>query len=311
MTIQSMYNQTILLGDVLEQLKKLPDQSVDSVVTSVPFFGVRDYGVDGQWGLEKDILMYMDRMNLFMSKLWRILKRTGTVWIEIGDKRIDNSWYGIPELFFTNTRRRGWKSVSKPIWYKRNAFPLSSKNMFSPKYTNIYGFAKESKYYFDLDSVKVPVTTPYKPFNARVRDTNKGKFLQKASKKELEKQKNTPGPNGEALTHYAGFNDRYDHEKVAKQGKNPGDFINTDSDVLDITVKSLKDIAHYATFPPDLAERFVKVSTPRGGTVLDPFMGSGTVGLVAEKLKLNWIGIDIKREFAEYAIKRIGKGSIV
>lgn len=308
-------NQTILLGDVLEQLKNIPDQHVDSIVTSVPFFGVRDYGVNGQWGLEKDILMYMDRMNQFMAGLWRVLKRTGTAWIEIGDKRIDNSWFGIPELFFTNTRRRGWKSVSKPIWYKRNAFPLSSKNMFSPKYTNIYGFAKESKYFFDLDEVRVPVKTPYKPFNARVRDSNKGKFLQKGSKKEIEdyenkKQNKTLGSDGKPLTHYHNFNDRYDHEKIAKKGKNPGDFINMDADILDITVKSLKDIEHYATFPPELAERMIKVSTPKKGMVLDPFMGSGTVGTVAEKLGMNWLGIEIKEEYAQYAINRIGIGKI-
>lgn len=305
-------NRTILLGDVLEKLKKIPDQTIDSVVTSVPFFGVRDYGVDGQWGLEKDILMYMDRMNLLMASLWRVLKRKGTVWIEIGDKRIDNSWFGIPELFFTNTRKRGWKSVSKPIWYKRNAFPLSSKNMFSPKYTNIYGFAKESKYFFDLEQVLVPVETSYKPFNARTRDTNKGKFLQKETRKEKSrKQDNTKGLDGKALEHYKGFNGRYDHEKIAKKGKNPGDFISMDADIFDITVKSLKDIEHYATFPPDLAERMIKVSTPKGGTILDPFMGSGTVGFVAESLKLNWVGIELKEEFAKYAINRIGVGQII
>lgn len=307
-----LLSKTILLGDVLEMLKEIPDQSIDSVVTSVPFFGVRDYGVDGQWGLEKDILMYMDRMNLLMAKLWRVLKRTGTVWIEIGDKRIGNSWFGIPELFFTNTRRRGWKSVSKPIWYKRNAFPLSSKNMFSPKYTNIYGFAKESKYFFDLDEVLVPVTTPYKPFNARTRDTNKGKFLQKETRLEKSrKQDNTKGLDGKPLEHYKGFNGRYDHEKIAKKGKNPGDFISMDSDILDITVKSLKDIEHYATFPPELAERLIKVSTPKDGIVLDCFMGSGTVGFVAESLNLNWIGIELKEEFAQYAINRIGTGKII
>lgn len=304
-------NKIILHGDVLDQLKLIPDQHVDSIVTSVPFFGVRDYGVDGQWGLEKDILMYMDRMNVLMASLWRVLKRTGTAWIEIGDKRIDNSWFGIPELFFTNTRKRGWKSVSKLIWYKRNAFPLSSKNMFSPKYTNIYGFAKEAKYFFDLDAVRVPVKTPSKPFNARTRDTDKGKFLQKETRKEKSrKQDNTKGLDGKPLLHYLGFNDRYDHTALTKKGKNPGDFIDIDSDIFDITVKSLKDIEHYATFPPDLAERMIKASTPKGGKVLDPFMGSGTVGAVAESLGMDWLGIELKEEFAKYAINRIGTGEI-
>lgn len=304
--------KTILLGDVIEKLKMIPDGVVDSVVTSVPFFGVRDYGVDGQWGLEKDVLMYIERMNLFMAKLWRVLKPKGTAWIEIGDKRIDNSWFGIPELFFVNQRKRGWKVVSKPIWYKRNAFPLSSKNMFSPKYTNIYGFAKTNHSYFDLDSVRVEPKTKLVPFNARTRDTNKGKFLQKETRKEKSrKQDNTKGLDGKPLEHYKGFNGRYDHEKIMKQGKNPGDFIDMDVDILDITVKPLKDVEHYATFPTELAERLIKVSCPKDGLVLDPFMGAGTTGLVAEKLGRNWIGIEIKKEYADYAINRIGTGKII
>jgi len=307
----SLQFKTILLGDVIERLKDIPDCIVDSVVTSVPFFGVRDYGIQGQWGLEKDVLMYMDRMNILMAKLWRVVKPEGTVWVEIGDKRIDNSWYGIPELFFINQRKRGWKAVSKPIWYKRNAFPLSSKNMFSPKYTNIYGFAKNDHNYFDLDSVRVEPKTKLAPFNARTRDTNKGKFLQKETRREKSrKQDKTKGLDGKPLSHYKGFNERYDHEKVTKQGKNPGDFIDMDSDVLDITVKSLKDVEHYATFPPELAERLIKVSCPKDGLVLDPFMGAGTTGLVAEKTGRNWLGIEIKEEYAKYAINRIGVGRI-
>ena len=307
----SLRTRTILLGDVIERLEDIPSYIFDSIVTSVPFFGVRDYGIDGQWGLEKDVGMYLDRMNILMDKLYRVLKPDGTAWIEIGDKRINNSWYGIPETFFVNARQRGWKSISKPIWYKRNAFPLSSKNMFSPKYTNIYGFAKNDHRYFDLDSVKVPPKTPSKPFNVRIRDTNKGKFLQKETRREKSrKQDNTKGIDGKPLQHYKGFNHRYDHNKIAKQGKNPGDFIDMDCDVFDITVKSLKDIEHYATFPPELAERLIKVSCPEGGLVLDPFMGAGTTGLVAETFGRNWIGIELKEEFAQYAINRIGLGQI-
>ena len=300
----------ILVGDVINKISIIPESSVDCVVTSVPFWGVRDYKVDGQWGLEKDLGTYLGRMNAMMAKIWRILKPTGSVWIEIGDKRDNNGWLGIPEEFATNQRRRGWGIISKPIWYKRNAMPLSSKRMFSPKYTNIYGFSKSSKFYFDIDAVKVPVITKStKPFNVRVRDTKKEKFLQKASGKET-RQEQTLGADGKSLGHYSKFNKRYDHEKIVKSGKNPGDYLDFEEPVFDITVKPFKGLDHYATFPPELPERLIKSCSPICGIVLDPFMGSGTTGIVCEKLNRKWIGIELKKEFAEFAISRIGKGTL-
>lgn len=306
--------KTILLGDVLEKIKEIPDQSIDSVITSVPFFGVRDYGVKGQWGLEKDLGVYLDRMNLFMNQVRRVLKQKGTAWIEIGDKRVNNSWLGIPEDFLHNTKKN-FSIVSKPIWYKRNGFPLSTKIMFSPKYTNLYGFSKSNDYYFDLDSVKIPALTQSKPFNARVRDTNKGKFLQKATLEEVnshnkkgeKKQDNVIDQHGNKKGNYTGFNKRYDHSKILKNGKNPSDFIDMDSDIFDITVKPLKEIEHYATFPEDLAKRLILVSCPENGIVLDPFMGAGTIALVCEKLKRNWIGIEIKKQYVDFALRRLKK----
>jgi len=303
----------IMIGDVLDKIKKIPDQSINSVITSVPFFGVRDYGISGQWGLEKDLGSYLDRMNQFMNQVRRVLKQDGTAWIEIGDKRLNNSWLGIPEEFLHNTKKN-FNIVSKPIWYKRNGFPLSTQIMFSPKYTNLYGFSKSKDYYFNLDAVKIPALTQSKPFNARVRDTNKGKFLQKATDEEIKnhnkkgekKQDNVLGDNGKPKLHYKEFNKRYDHSKILKNGKNPSDFIDMDCDIFDITVRPLKEIEHYATFPEELAKRLVLVSCPEDGIVLDPFMGAGTVGLVCEKLNRNWLGIELKKEYVEFALKRIG-----
>lgn len=302
-------NRVILHGDVLECLDKIPDNCVNSIVTSVPFFGVRDYKVSGQWGLEKDLGMYLDRMNMLMDKLRRVLHPQGSAWIEIGDKRLDNGWLAIPETFMTNQVRRGWGIISKPIWQKPNAFPLSTKRMFSPKYTNFYGFSKNSNYYFDLESVKVPPKTQSKTFNVRVRDTDKPKFLQKATRKELEKRQDmTLGGNGKPLGHYDGFNGRYDHDKIVSNGKNPGDF--WDSDIFKIPVKPFKGIDHYATFPEAIPARLVSVSCPPDGTVLDPFMGSGTTGIVCEKLNRKWIGIELKKEFCDFAVGRIGVGVV-
>src|SRR3990167_5997527 len=150
-------SRTILKGDVLSQLLLLPDKSIQCIITSPPYYKVRDYGIDGQWGLEKSPGMYLDRLDRFMRSIWRVLKDDGIAWINIGDCIIDNSWYGFPEMFFTACRKQGWKSVSKPIWWKRNAMPSSTKIRLSPRYEPIYGFAKKSNWYFNLDSIRIPL----------------------------------------------------------------------------------------------------------------------------------------------------------
>ena len=290
---------------------------------SPPFFDVRNYGIDGQWGIERDYKFYLARLDNMMKKIWRVLHPTGSFWVELGDSinQQNGSWYGIPAEFEVNCKKQGWLIISKPIWYKRNAMPLSTKKRFSPKYTNIIGLAKSKDWYFDLDKIRVePLTQPKNnKFNLRVREGKKGtlekKFGNKYSATDQEKeshdingvkkQDTTLGGNGKPRNHYKGFNKRYDHEKILKKGKNPGDFFSFEDDIFDITVKS-GEIEHYATFPPELPERIIKACCPPGGWVLDPFMGSGTVGLVAEQLKLNWIGIELNPKYIKIAKERIG-----
>lgn len=310
-----MKNRIILQGDVLENLAKLPAGHYNTVITSPPYGGaIRDYAIDGQWGLEKDPMMYLDKMKLFMKAIWRVLRKDGIAWINIGDAKVSEGWYGFPERFYVNCLDAGWYSVNKTIWFKRNAMPLSTKKMFSPKYEPIYGFYKSEDYYFNLDEVRVPVLTEVKQsFNFRVREGKKGRLAKKYGKYQytasetekkshdnlgVKKQDATLGGDGKPKGHYDGFNGRYDHSKVAEQGKNPGD-------VFDITVKPFKG-AHFATFPIEIPELFIRCSCPPNGWVLDPFFGSGTVGLVAEQLNRNWTGIELKEEYIKLARERIG-----
>lgn len=305
-----LQNRKILCGDVLECLNKLPSEQYDCIITSPPYGGnIRDYFIDGQWGLEKDPLVYLDRLKNLMRKLWRVLKKDGIAWINIGDSIFNQGWYGFPERFFVNCLDSGWKSVSKAVWFKRNAMPSSTKKRFSPKYEPIYGFSKSNDYYFNLDNVRVPVLTEIKQsFNFRVREGKNDRLVQKYGKyqyKISEDEKNTHDvlgvkkQDGVNKGHYRGFNARYDHSKIADKGKNPGD-------VLDITVKPFKG-AHFATFPTGIPELFISCSSPENGWVLDPFFGSGTVGLVAETLKRNWTGIELNPKYIEIAKKRIKK----
>lgn len=301
-------NRTILQGQVLENLSKLPSGFFNCIVTSPPYYDVRDYAEDGQWGKEKDPAMYLEHLRQLMSSLWRVLKSDGVAWINIGDCIIDESWYGFPEFFFANCRRAGWISVTKPIWFKRNAMPLSTPKRLSPKYEPFYGFAKSKDWYFNLDNVRVPVLTKVtKKFNLRVREGKKGKLSAKYGKKykASEAEKLNHNKLGEKKQdqvgrgHYTGFNGRYDHEKVSKLGKNPGD-------VLDITVKPIKTLKHYAYFPTELPEFCISATCPENGWVLDPFMGSGTTAIAAERLGRKWVGIELKESYINESKKRIG-----
>ena len=387
-------NRTIFQGDVLEKLAEIESESIDCVISSPPYWGLRDYGVDGQLGLEPDFRDYLKTMNDIMVQLKRVLKNTGTCWINLGDtynssgsssdhprhwdgreKNIDGgikqttnslqtkSRMGIPERFYINCIDDGWIARNHIPWYKANSMPSSVKDRFTNKWESIFFFAKQQKYYFDLDSVREQLLgKESKPFNIRVRDAKNGYLQQKfgekykASKKEIEnydddyitkktrKMLNVGGqsPHGihrnrkegkadwdekttlklkdhydnngnclgcgkhftkHAVTERAqGSENRDERQKVDyvwcnARGKNPGD-------VFFINPKPFPE-AHFATFPVDLPTKILKCACPKDGIVLDPFFGSGTVGVAAEQLGLKWCGIELNEEYITLARKRL------
>ena len=379
-------NRVIFQGDVLEKLAEMDKASIDCIISSPPYWGLRDYGVSGQLGLEPDFRDYLKTMNDIMVQLKRVLKNTGTCWINLGDTYGHNSGksrYGIPERFYINCIDDGWIARNHIPWYKSNSMPSSVKDRFTNKWESIFFFAKQQKYYFNLDSVREKTLTESKPFNIRVRDAKNGYLQQKfgekykASKKEIEnydddhitkKTRKTlqPGYNnstshsvnknssgnydmetGECLNNPKGKNlgdvffideettlklkDHYDNNgnclgcgkhftkhAVSKRaqgsenrderqkvdyvwcnakGKNPGD-------VFFINPRPFPE-AHFATFPVDLPTKILKCACPQDGIVLDPFFGSGTVGIAAEKLGLRWCGIELNEEYIKMAKKRL------
>lgn len=318
----ALVNGTIFQGDVLQRMKRIPSASINCVVTSPPYFDVRDYGIEGQWGREKDVWMYLDRLKKLMESIRRVLRPDGIAWVNLGDSIVNEGWFGFPEFFFTDCRKAGWRSVSKPIWYKRNAMQLSTQKRFTPRYENLYGFSKSDDYYFNLDAVRVARKTDRKPFNLRVREAKKGTLEKKygsnysATPEEMlnhtsdgvKKQDTTLGGDGKPKTNYKGYNDRWKKKvesgKLNPLGKNPGDLFDFLDDIFDITVRPFKE-AHFATFPEALPDILIKASCPPGGWVLDPFFGAGTVGLVANKLQRNWVGIELKPEYIELAKRRL------
>ena len=357
--LTTLDSETILLGDVLEKVRILPPNFFDCIITSPPYWGLRDYGVEGQWGLEPDFHDYLKKLQILMTELKRVLKDSGTCWVNLGDtysggqshsdwSHVDDrfisqamkdgkfkgprknqiqakSRMGIPSRFYIQCIDDGWIARNEIPWIKPNAMPHSVKDRFTNKWEPVFFFAKSQKYYFNLDAVREPCKTISKPFNVRVRDSDKLRFMEKAtSNEEKLKQDGVIDPRtGRPKANYVGFNDRYRNRKQANipgqkpngislsdnkqgstnpKGKNPGD-------IFTITVKPFKG-SHFATFPPDLPEKILKCACPENGFVLDPFFGAGTVGVVADEMNINWVGIELKKEYANMAINRIGKGKL-
>lgn len=189
-------NRTILIGDVLEKIREIPGESIDVTVTSPPYFALRDYGIEGQWGLEGDFREFLKKLDTLMAELKRVTKKTGTVWVNLGDsyaggtahsdwsgtdekfdKRCkNNKWsgplkndlqaksrYGIPERFYINCIDNGWIARNHIPWIKPNAMPSSVRDRFSNKWESIFFFSKSQKYYFNLNAVREKPLTEQKP----------------------------------------------------------------------------------------------------------------------------------------------------
>ena len=196
-------NRTVLIGDVMDKVKEIPNETIDCIISSPPYWALRDYGTGKQWGMEEDFHDYLKRMNSLMQELRRILKPTGSVWINLGDtysssgsgtnskttglhgkdctcqtcKATDSTSYyrkhlkyiqtksriGIPERFYINCIDDGWIARNHIPWIKPNAMPSSVQDRFTNKWESIFFFAKKQKYYFNLDAVREDTITELKP----------------------------------------------------------------------------------------------------------------------------------------------------
>lgn len=226
--MESVSNRTILTGDVIEKLRELPAQSIDTVISSPPYWNMRDYGIPGQWGLEDNFGEYLVKMGGFMEEVKRVLKDTGSVWINLGDSYMpDKSKVLMPERFAVMCRDNGWIVRNHIPWIKANAMPTSVKDRFKNMWESILFFVKQPHYYFDLDAVRTPSKTDkQKPWNRRIRDAKKlrqmgldGAILMAiASDSEIEnyedsrnkpKQDMTLDGTGNPNPMYKGFNERW------------------------------------------------------------------------------------------------------
>ena len=266
---------TIIQGDVLDVLRQIPSESIDMCITSPPYWGLRDYNIDSNLGVEIDPKDYINNLCNVFDEVYRVLKKEGTLWVNISDSYFRNGGkskgknpnakvgntkngiqkgnckvpYGykekslalIPQRFAIEMSERGWIVRNEIIWHKPNAMPQPVKDRFVNDYESVFLFSKQKKYKFNT---------------------------QKENITGVERIKRTTW------------------------------FIYT---------KPNKTISHIAPFPKQLVEPCILSGSNEEDIVMDVFMGSGTTGVVAKELNRNYIGIELNKEYIEMANQRIGE----
>jgi len=157
----------VLLGDVVRQLQRIPNNSIDLAITSPPYWGQRDYGVKGQIGIEETLDEYIDKLLSAFTELRRVLKDTGSFFLNIGDKYIGKDLQMIPYKLAIKMQENGWVLRNIIIWHKTNAMPSPLNDRFSNTYEPVFFFVKKPDnyltpdYYFNLDTIRVPSKTKF------------------------------------------------------------------------------------------------------------------------------------------------------
>lgn len=291
-------------GDCRSILHELPEGVADCIVTSPPYFGLRDYGVDGQIGLEATPDDYVDELVEVFRSARRILKDEGTLWLNLGDSYAGTgrtgggaqgartgaessptgkgSWWspkgtglkvkdliGIPWRVAFALQADGWWLRSAIVWHKPNPMPESVVDRPTSSYEMVFLLAKSERYFYDAEAIKEP---------------DGGK----------------PAGNGYVRDERISYGGRGNEKPWT-----PGTGRNA-RNVWTIPTQGFAE-AHFATMAPDLAERCIKAGCPAGGTVLDPFGGAGTTGLVADRLQRNAILIELNPKYAALARRRIAR----
>ena len=287
----------IRIGDCRNLLREMPEKSVHTCVTSPPYFGLRDYGVDDQIGLEQTPEAFVAEMVTVFREVRRVLRDDGTLWLNLGDsyagsgkgRNGDGSpnvnplskqatsagtiignlvkshtpdlkpkdLIGIPWRVAFALQTDGWYLRQDIIWHKPNPMPESVTDRCTKAHEYIFLLSKSPKYYFDNEAIKEKSVDPESHKGMKKRSAE-GKIYEKRNKRSVWK----------------------------------------------ITTKPFKG-AHFATFPSDLIEPCILAGCPEGGTVLDPFGGAGTTGLVASNHNRNAILCELNPEYAELARTRI------
>lgn len=318
---------TILTGDVRTTLPTIPEGCVDAIITSPPYFQLRDYDHDSQVGLEDSVSAWVDELRVVLRGLHRVLKPTGSLWLNLGDSYSRQHTAGAPpkSLLFGPERvalamiEDGWTIRNKVVWAKPNPMPSSVGDRLNTTWEVIFHAVKQRDYYFDLDAIREPhksERTKLTNDSTRIKRTKPAWAGPLAGAKDGLARLRQAGMSGHPL------------------GKNPGD-------VWTVATSNFRG-AHFATYPTDLLtapilstvpERTCEVCgrpwtrrhVPRRqlqtiqptqptcdcrkgalpGLVLDPFFGSGTTAIAALDHHRDWLGIEVNPDFVDLAEARI------
>lgn len=342
----SLPRNRILVGDATKRLRGLPAASVDCVMTSPPYYQLRNYGVDGQIGLEATVGAWVKKLRAVFAEVGRVLKPTGALWLDLGDSYSRHPRFGAaekslllaPERLVLALSADGWIVRNKVIWAKPNAMPHSVTDRLNTSYDVVYFLVRAKQYFFDLHAIREP---------------HRSRRARRASAPVCPPQ--ALGPLADPNNGLAKI--RADGLPGHPLGRNP-------ADVWSIPTHSFKG-AHFATFPPALVRRPLLATCPvkvclacgapwrtqvtehrlgqamsikrdefvrrypssyevvrratrlapscacqagsRPGVVLDPFMGAGTVALVAREHRRDWIGIELNPRYVQLAQQRLGQ----
>lgn len=302
-----MKRNCILVGDCIEQLRKLPDESIDCCITSPPYYGLRDYGVDGQIGLENTPQEYVLKLVDVFKEVKRVLKSNGTLWLNIGDSYCNSNGYaraskqyqrqgrndapandrdlkmlhdsgfktkdliGIPWMLAFALRDDGWYLRQDIIWEKPNPMPESVRDRCTRSHEYIFLLSKSQHYHYDCDAIKE---------RAKTKPTKRNKHKEGYQADYAKGDRFSPG---ERVYGADGYRNK--------------------RDVWNVSLRPVKE-AHFATYPEKLIEPCILAGCIEGGVVLDPFFGSGTTGIVAMKHGRDFIGIELNPEYIKIAKRR-------
>jgi len=280
---------TILYGDARTILQDLPDSSIDCIITSPPYYQQRDYESSTQIGNEQNPAEYVQNLRAIFAECYRVLKEEGTFWLNLGDKYQDGNLLGMPWQIAFSLKEEGWILRSDIIWYKPNAMPSSVKNRPTVDHEYVFFFSKKKDYYYDIDAIREPHVT----FTA--------KSKMKGGRNHFGKVNGTPeqGKNAGDSNLHDGRWDQAFHPK----GRNR-------RTVWEIPLSKFRD-AHFAVFPEKLVELCILAGCPENGIVLDPFIGSGTTAVIAQRLGRRYVGIDINQKYCEMAKERLVQPSLL
>ena len=294
-----------------ETMKRMDDNSINLVMTSPPYWALRDYGTGkDQLGLEPTFDLYIQHLCDIFDEVKRVLRDDGTIWINMGDsyngsgkggdsermyakkhtqfgkisdirvhgkptriKEVPSKCLiGIPFRFAIEMVNRGWILRNTIIWYKKNCMPSSTKDRFTVDFEYLFFFSKKKKYYFEQQFDK-----------------------HQSPPDQIERQKRTD--NDSKYGQFIGGGSHSGGVGFGIQGRNK-------RTVWTINPKPFSE-AHFAVYPEELCETPIKAGCPEGGIVYDPFFGSGTTGLVAHRLNRKFIGSEISKEYCKIAEKRL------